>query len=197
MGIPMFSRSKSARSAGRGAMAGGMFKMRQSSAKIAPVDGMVYSCAGIEPLFDDDNIPPATDKLEEYYETFKNQEEKSILTYILYAMYYLKGIINNMKFDMDAFMKFIDENRSKIESNDLYKKLLVKCYYELLESSEKDNAEKFLKILSDSSRKIILTNMKVNVDLEKISRVKFDEIVKDGKVVENIDDVLWYIIEEE
>ena len=199
MGIPMFSRSKSARSAGRGAMAGGMFKMRQSSAKIAPVDGMVSYCAGIqdEPLFDDDNIQIATDKIEEYYETFKNQEEKSILTYILYAMYYLKGIINIIKFDMDAFMKFIDENRSQIESNDLYKKLLVKCYYELLESSEKDNAEKFLKILSNSSRKIILTNMKVNVDLEKISRVKFDENVKDGKVVENIDDVLWYIIEEE
>ena len=194
--VPAFFRSNSSRSVGR-APARGIGRSGLSKARYAPVDGMVYSCAGIEPLSDDDNIPAATDKLEEYYETFKNQEEKSILTYILYAMYYLKGIINNIKFDMDAFMKFIDENRSKIESNDLYKKLLVKCYYELLESSEKDNAEKFLKILSDSSRKIILTNMKVNVDLEKISRVKFDEIVKDGKVVENIDDVLWYIIEEE
>ena len=199
MGIPMFSRSKSARSAGRGAMAGGMFKMRQSSAKIAPVDGMVTFCGGIqedEALYMG-SIYTASDKAEEYYETFKNQEEKSILTYILYAIYYLKGIINNIKFDMDAFMKFIDENRSQIEANDLYKKLLVKCYYELLESSEKDKADKFLKLLSDSSRKIILTNMKMNVDLEKISRVKFDEIVKAEKVVENIDDVLWYIIEEE
>ena len=198
MGIPMFLRSNSSRSVGR-APAGGIGRSGLRKARYAPVDGMVSYCAGIqdEPLFYDDKIPAATDKLEEYYETFKNQEEKSILTYILYAMYYLKGIINNIKFDMDAFMKFIDENRSRIESNDLYKKLLVKCYYELLESSEKDNAEKFLKLLSDSSRKIILTNMKVNVDLEKISRVKFDEIVKVEKVVENIDDVLWYIIEEE
>lgn len=198
MDVPAFYRSNSSRSVGR-APVGRTGRSGLSKARYAPVDGMERYCAGYqdEPLFDDDNIQIATDKIEEYYETFKNQEEKSILTYILYAMYYLKGIINNMKFDMDAFMKFIDENRSKIESNDLYKKLLVKCYYELLESSEKDNAEKFLKLLSDSSRKIILTNMKVNVDLEKISRVKFDEIVKDGKVVENIDVALWYIIEEE
>ena len=53
------------------------------------------------------------EKINEYYEKFINQEEKSILTYLLYALYdFTKG---SQKIDYERLVKFLEAHKQKEE----------------------------------------------------------------------------------
>ncbi|MCR5185652.1 MAG: VWA domain-containing protein, partial [Clostridia bacterium] len=69
------------------------------------------------------------EKIEEYYNIFKNNKDKSILTYLLYAVYYLEK--QSDKFNYTDLLKFLEKNRDKILASELYMKLILLCYYKL------------------------------------------------------------------
>lgn len=49
--------------------------------------------------------------------------------------------------------------------------------------------------MDDNFKKIAVTNLKINVEFKKISEDEINAIVESGKVIENIDKVIEYLIE--
>ena len=124
------------------------------------------------------------EKVEEYYKAFVQNEEKSILTYLLYAIYYLKN--SNNIFNFDEFVKFLQKNKKAVLSSELYMKLICLCY------TESNKNAKLLEFLDENFKKIINTNMKFDVDLKKIEYENIKEIIDNDKVAQKIDEILWY-----
>ena len=48
--------------------------------------------------------------------------------------------------------------------------------------------------MNDDFKKIAITNLKIKVDLKIITEEEIQKIINDNKVIENIDDVIWYLI---
>ena len=114
------------------------------------------------------------EKINEYYEKFIKQEEKSILTYLLYALYdFTKGA-------------------QKIRKSELYMQLICR-YYEDMKIDFTDNREKLLNIIDEDYKKLILTNAKIKVYKSVITEKEVEQIIKENKISENIDNVIWYL----
>lgn len=130
------------------------------------------------------------EKVNEYYSKFIVQSEKSILTYLLYAVYYLH--INNPYFNYDSFLEFLNANKDSILNNDLYMSLIYLCYRLLGNGRVKDKNE-IAKLLNEDYKKVIYTNMKIKVNLKVISEDEIFNIINKGKIIDNINDIIWYI----
>ena len=130
------------------------------------------------------------EKVEEYYKTFSAQDEKTILTYLLYAVYYLEN--RNNKFNYNALLRFLKNKKEEILSNELYMKLIYLCYSKLEENRFMDKRET-IELLDENYKKIVYTNLKINVDLKKITEEEVHDIISTDKVIENIDDIIWYL----
>ena len=50
--------------------------------------------------------------------------------------------------------------------------------------------------MDDNFRKITATNLKVNVNLKTLTEGEIKAIITNDKVIENIDEVLWYLIDD-
>lgn len=50
--------------------------------------------------------------------------------------------------------------------------------------------------MDDNFRKITATNLKVNVNLKTLTESEIQAIITNDKVIENIDEVLWYLIDD-
>lgn len=125
------------------------------------------------------------EKVNEYYREFDKQENKSVLTYILYAIYYS----NDAKFNYAEFLNFLNNNKNNILTNNLYMQLICR-YYELTKNSQ------ILDILNNDYKKAIYTNMKVEVKLKAITKKEAEYILDKNSVKENIDKILWYLSNE-
>lgn len=130
------------------------------------------------------------EKVDEYYEKFILQDKKSILTYLLYAVYYLEN--SNNKLNYNALLRFLNNNKEILLSNDLYMKLIYLCYIKLTDNRFIDKKET-LELLNEDYRKIAYTNLKINIDLKTITDNEVKDIISKDKVIENIDDVIWYL----
>ena len=53
-----------------------------------------------------------------------------------------------------------------------------------------------LELMDDNFRKITATNLKVNVNLKTLTEGEIKAIITNDKVIENIDEVLWYLIDD-
>jgi len=116
------------------------------------------------------------EKINEYYEKFIKQEEKSILTYLLYALYdFNKGA---QKIDYERLVQFLEAHKQEIRKSELYMQLICR-YYEDMKIDFTDNREKLLNIIDEDYKKLILTNAKIKVYKSVIT--------------ENIDNVIWYL----
>lgn len=130
------------------------------------------------------------EKVDSYHNEFISKEVKSILTCILYALYYL--IRKDSKLKYNEVVNYLRKHKTALVENEVYSKLLCLCYRQLgrYESAKKDTLE----LLAGSFKKIAITNLKIVVDLNKISETEIDDIVSNDKVADNIDEILWYLI---
>ena len=132
------------------------------------------------------------EKVNEYYKEFISQNEKSMLTFLLYAIYYLRKNKNN--YNYNDLLRFLRNHKQELLESELYLKLLCLCYKQLEENRFLDKRET-LDLMDDNFKKIAVTNLKINVEFKKISEDEINSIVESGKVIENIDKVIEYLIE--
>ena len=132
------------------------------------------------------------EKVNEYYKEFISQNEKSMLTFLLYAIYYLRKNKNN--YNYNDLLRFLRNHKQELLESELYLKLLCLCYKQLEENRFLDKRET-LDLMDDNFKKIAVTNLKINVEFKKISEDEINAIVESGNVIENIDKVIEYLIE--
>lgn len=131
------------------------------------------------------------EKVNDYYKTFISQDEKPVLTFLLYALYYLrkgKTILN-----YNELLRFLGKHRNELLGNELYLKLLCLCYKQLDNNRFLDKKET-LELMDDNFRKIAVTNLKISVEFKELLGIKIQEIVDNDKVIENIDKVIQHLI---
>lgn len=133
------------------------------------------------------------EKINEYYNVFVSQDEKSILTFLLYALYYLRKRNTNLNYN--DLLKFLGKHKNELLENELYLKLLCLCYKKLDDNRFLEKKET-LELMDDNFRKITATNLKVNVNLKTLTESEIQAIITNDKVIENIDEILWYLIDD-
>lgn len=130
------------------------------------------------------------EKVDDYYKVFISQDEKSILTFLLYALYYLRKRNTNLNYN--DLLRFLGKYKDEVLKSELYLKLLCLCYKELDSNRFLDKKET-LELMDDNFRKIAVTNLKIKVDLKTITEEEIQNLITNNKVIENIDDVIWYL----
>lgn len=131
------------------------------------------------------------EKIDEYYKVFVSRNEKSILTFLLYAIYYLKKKKNN--FNYNDLLRFLKNHKQELLENELYLKLLCLCYKQLEDNRFLDKRET-LELMNENFRKIAVTNLKISVEFKELSESEIQEIVDNDKAIENIDKVIQHLI---
>lgn len=145
---------------------------------------------GVSWLDEKYNLPEDSiveNKIKEYFNEFIKQEDKSILTYLLFAIYYLEG--NECQFSYNDFIRFLKKNKEEVLNNDLYQKLLCVCYKDISKNMIID-IKNTLEFLNEDYIKALSTNLDLSIDLEKISNKEFNDIINKDLVKENIDKIL-------
>ena len=133
-------------------------------------------------------------KIDEYYKIFISQKEKSILTFLLYALYYLKK--QPKKFNYDNMLVFLEKHRSEILENELYLKLLCLCYRRLGDNNSLAKSKTF-GLLDDNFKKVLSTNCKIgDITIKKLNQNEIQEFINSDTVREdiNIDSILWILL---
>ena len=130
------------------------------------------------------------EKVDDYYKVFISQDEKSILTFLLYALYYLRKRNTNLNYN--DLLRFLGKHKDELLESELYLKLLCLCYKQL-ESNRFLDKKETLELMDDNFRKIAVTNLKINVDLKTITEEEIQELISNDKVLDNIDDAIWYL----
>lgn len=132
------------------------------------------------------------EKVDDYYKIFISQDEKSILTFLLYALYYLRKRNNN--FNYNELLRFLRKHKDEILKNELYLKLLCLCYKQLENNRFLDKKET-LELMDDNFKKITVTNLKIRVGFIKLSEDEIQKIVDNDIVNANINKVIGHLIE--
>ena len=70
---------------------------------------------------------------------------------------------------------------------------LICRYYEDMEINIIDNREKLLNIIDEDYKKLILTKAKIRVYKNVITEKEVEQIAQENKILENIDDVIWFL----
>lgn len=131
------------------------------------------------------------EKVNEYYKEFVSQNEKSMLTFLLYTIYYLRKNKNN--YNYNDLLRFLKNHKQELLESELYLKLLCICYKQLEESRFLDKRET-LDLMDDSFKKIAVTNLKISVEFKELSEDEINTIVESDKVIENINKVIEHLI---
>lgn len=132
------------------------------------------------------------EKVDDYYKVFISQDEKSILTFLLYALYYLRKRNNN--FNYNELLRFLRKHKDEILKNELYLKLLCLCYKQLEDNRFLDKKET-LELMDDNFKKITVTNLKIRVGFIKLSEDEIQKIVDNDIVNANINKVIGHLME--
>lgn len=131
------------------------------------------------------------EKVNEYYKVFVSQNEKSILTFLLYALYYLRNRNTNLNYN--DLLRFLRKHKDELLESELYLKLLCLCYKQL-ESNRFSDKKETLELMDDNFRKIAVTNLKINIEFKELSENEIQKIVDNDIVNENIDKVIEHLI---
>lgn len=130
------------------------------------------------------------EKVDDYYKVFISQCEKSILTFLLYALYYLRKRNTNLNYN--DLLRFLEKHKDELLESELYLKLLCLCYKQLDSNRFLDKKET-LELMDDNFRKIAVTNLKIKVDLKTITEEEIQGLISNDKILDNIDDAIWYL----
>lgn len=131
------------------------------------------------------------EKVDDYYKVFISQDKKSILTFLLYALYYLRK--GNTILNYNELLRFLGKHKDELLESELYLKLLCLCYKQLDNNRFLDKKET-LELMDDNFRKITVTNLKISVEFKELSKSEIQEIVDNDKLIENIDKVIQHLI---
>ncbi len=130
------------------------------------------------------------ESVNEYYKIFISQSEKSIFTFLLYAVYYLKKKNNN--YNYNDLLRFLKNHKEELLENELYLKLLCLCYKQLDDNRFLDKKET-TELMDDNFRKIVKTNLKININLKILTEAEVEDIIKNDKIKSNINNIIWYL----
>ena len=133
------------------------------------------------------------EKVNEYYKIFISQNDKSILTFLLYALYYLKKENNN--YNYNDLLRFLRNHKEELLENELYLKILCLCYKQLDNNRFLDKKET-MELMDNNFRKILETNLKININLKVLTEAEVENIIKSNEIINNINDVIWYLYDE-
>ncbi len=110
------------------------------------------------------NMEILEEKVNEYYKEFVSQNKKSILTFLLYSIYYLRKKEDN--YNYNDLLRFLKNHKQELLESELYLKLLCLCYKELENNRVLDKKET-LELMDDDFRKIAVTNLKINMEFKE------------------------------
>ena len=131
------------------------------------------------------------EKVDDYYKVFISQDEKSILTFLLYALYYLRKRNTNLNYN--DLLRFLGKHKDELLESELYLKLLCLCYRQLEDNMFLDKRET-LDLMDENFRKIAVTNLKISVEVKELSEDEIKTLVENDKVVENIDKAIEHLM---
>ena len=185
-------------------------KVRQIEAKALRKLRHPNSRKRLEEYVDDEPtvIPEKTDrekledKVDEYYEQFIQQENKPIITYLLFAINrYAYGLSKD--FDYISLYKYLLKNKDIVLNNIAIQELLFVLYNkkysleEFIEKKEQKTIEElslFYECLTNETKKVIETNINYGVTRKGIEEKDISDILEKNTVSERIDSILWYFI---
>ena len=101
--------------------------------------------------------------------------------------------IGNNKFNYNDLLRFLKKHKDKIIGNEVCSKLLYLCYKQLDDNRIIDKRET-LELMDENYRKMALTNFKLSVELKSITEIEVQKLINDNKILDDIDSVLWYLI---
>ena len=131
------------------------------------------------------------EKVNEYYKVFISKNEKSILTFLLYALYFIQKRDNI--FNYSDLLIFLRNHKEELLKNEKYQKILYLCYTNLYRSRDVDIRET-LDLMDDNFKKIAVTNLYISIEFEKLSENEIQEIINSDIGVDNIDRVIKHLI---
>lgn len=73
--------------------------------------------------------------------------------------------------------------------------LICLCYWKLVDSRFIDKKET-LELLDENYKKIAVTNLKINIDLNRITENQVKDIISKDAIINNIDKIIWYLYNE-
>ncbi len=170
-------------------------KMRMSTEKLEKLEDRIY----LEISYLKDNMPKIKllDKIYEYFENFVSSPDKSIVTYILFALYSLHN--KRYEFKVNDFLNFLTINKQEVLCDDEIQELLylicTKILTEdLVEGDELAMAfDNIVEFLNPKAKKVLLsTNLKIGVTRKGIEKSDIPEILEKDLVAEKINEILWY-----
>ena len=96
------------------------------------------------------------------------------------------------KIDYEKLIQFLEIHKQEIRKSELYMQLICR-YYKDMEINFIGNREKLLNIIDEDYKKLILTNAKIKLYKSVITEKEVEQIIKENKISENIDNVIWYL----
>ena len=151
----------------------------------------IFSAENISTENNKTNKEILEEKVNEYYKEFISKNEKSMLTFLLYALYYLKK--RNYSYNENELINFLKNHKEELIENDLYLKLLSLCYKQIENNKLKEKKE-ILELMDENYKKAVITSMKINIEFRALSDEEIKRIIDDNKVTENINKILEHFI---
>ena len=130
------------------------------------------------------------ERVDEYYKIFISKNDKSILTFLLYALYYLTK--KNNTYNYNDLLVFLKNHRLELLENETYLKLLYLCYKQL-DNNRFIDKDETMQLLDDNFKKIVETNLKISIDLKILTGTEVEDIINNNTIIDNIDNVIWYL----
>ncbi|MCR5262078.1 MAG: VWA domain-containing protein [Candidatus Gastranaerophilales bacterium] len=124
------------------------------------------------------------DKTDEYFEFFIKQDDKSLITYLLFALYYLNGEKNT--FNCDELLCYLTKNKDIVLENQEAQELLyLLCYHGKMQP---EDIKPFMK---KDFYKAAVTKLWLNIERFAIDEKYFSKILEQNVVGDYIDKILW------
>ena len=123
----------------------------------------------------------------DYYQQFISSKEKSLLTYLLFALYYYR--VRNIGFSYADFVEFIQKYQQEIIENDFYSTIIV-----LLNKYQDNNRQELLDLVGEDYKKVALTGMQLNPRFKSLSQDEVEKIQRKKITSDNVDQVLEHLL---
>ncbi len=123
----------------------------------------------------------------DYYQQFISSKEKSLLTYLLFALYYYRA--KNIGFSYADFVEFIQNYQQEILGNDHYSTIIV-----LLNKYQDNNRQELLDLVGEDYKKVALTGMQINPGFKSLSQDEVEKIQRKKITSDNVDQVLEHLL---
>lgn len=123
----------------------------------------------------------------DYYQQFISSKEKSLLTYLLFALYYYRA--RNIGFSYADFVEFIQNYQQEIIENDFYSTIIV-----LLNKYQDNNRQELLDLVGEDYKKVALTGMQINPGFKSLSQDEVEKIQRKKITSDNVDQVLEHLL---